>query len=98
MNVERYSPITSYQNSTVHFTLQVRPSSHVAAVWGGYDGLHDWSGCVSTAGAQRLADRAQQQTPVMHTTHTAAVLRGTYATRLSRIIAHTTFVFPSIKN
>jgi hypothetical protein len=76
--LKRCSPITGYQNCTVDSILQVWPPPHVDAVWGGHDCLHDWSGRVSTAGAQRLANRARQQTPVLHTARTAAGLRGMY--------------------
>jgi len=96
MNVERCSPSTRYQNSTGNSMLQVRPSPHVAVVGSGHDSLHDWSGCVSAAGAQRLSDRNRQQPPVHHTAHTTAGLRGTCTTTIF-IIVHTALVFPFIK-
>ena len=96
MNVERCSPSNRYQNSTRNSMLQVRPSPHVAVVGSGHDSLHDWSGCVPAAGAQRLSDRAWQQPPVNHTAHTIAGLRGTCTITIF-IIVHITLVFPFIK-
>ena len=88
--LKRCSPITGYQNCTVHSILQVWPPPHVDAVWGGHDCLHDWSGRVSTAGAQRLANRDRQQTPVLHTARTAAGLRGMYLVYYETVSYHCT--------